>query len=678
MKFYTATAVALLCAATAFAQLRETVNVNIVEVPVSVVDSSGNPIRGLTAANFEVYDGGKKQAITSFDKIDFGSKEAVNALSPLNPAARRSFLLLFDLGFSTPHALERAQDAARRFVATAVQPRDLVGVGTIDTDHGFRLLTAFTTDHDLVASAINDPRSFRGNDPLQLGNKTFVPELASGDPEFAPEAPPTMPMSRADQIAKAEMAETGRRLARDNEEFVRARVEKQIDFLGDLAKTLRAVPGRKQVILLTEGFDAKYLQGRDARDAAANARDFASAASGEVWNVDTNEKYGNTSSQSILDRMAQAFRNSDVVLHAIDIQGVRIQNDAATGSNLNSNAGLFVLSRPTGGEVFENSNDLKSSLDRMLRAQEVVYVLAFQSPTKSPGKFHDLKVKLVNSPGRLSYRLGYYENGSESPLERSLTTAEVIVNDVPQDDVHMAAFAAPFPLGDGNSQVPVILDLRGADLARQARGNAVGAEIFVYAFDSDGIVRDRLYQRLTLDMSKVGDRLRAGGVRYYGTLVLPPGTYAIKSLVRTGEPDKKSPGDVEKRGFGRVNVIVPRPGDVSVLPPIPIDEEPKWILVKAADRGAKAGYPFELNGQNFIPSATASGKVALVVYGATANELTWETTPKTKLLGTIPMTGGTKLVLQLDDPAQVSSLQVTVHKKGVAEGQTTSVAVVRP
>ena len=675
MKFHTATAVVLLFAASAFAQLRETVNVNIVEVPVSVVDSSGNPVRGLTAANFEVYDGGKKQAITSFDKIDFGSKEVVNAISPLNPAARRSFLLLFDLGFSTPHALERAQDAARRFVSTAVQPRDLVGVGTIDTDRGFRLLTAFTTDHDLVASAINDPRSFHGSDPLQIGNKTFVAELASGDTEFARESPAMMPMSRGDSVAKAENAETGRRLARDNEEFVRARVEKQIDFLADLAKTLRAVPGRKQVILLTEGFNAKYLQGRDARDAAANARDFAATASGQIANIDTDAKYGNTSSQSILDRMAQAFRNSDVVLDAIDIQGVRVQNDVE-GSNLNSNAGLFVLSRPTGGEVFENSNDLKSSFDRMLRAQEVVYVLAFQSPTRSPGKFHDLKVKLVNSPGRLSYRLGYFENGSESPLERSLTTAEVIVNDVPQDDVHMAAFAAPFPLSDGNSQVPVILDLRGADLARQAKGNAVAAEIFVYAFDSDGIVRDRLYQRLTLDLSKVGDRLRSGGVRYYGTLVLPPGTYAIKSLVRTGE--SKNPGDVEKRGFGRVNVIVPKPGDVSVLPPIPIDDEPKWILVKGADRGAKAGYPFELNGQNFIPSATASGKVALIIYGATANELTWETTPKTKLLGTIPMTGGTKLVLQLDDPAQVSSLQVTVHKKGVTEAQTTSVAVVRP
>jgi VWFA-related protein len=679
MRFSTVTAALLLFAASAFAQLQETVNVNIVEVPVSVVDSSGKPIRGLTAANFELYDGGKKQAITSFDKVDFGSKEQpLTALSPLNPAARRSFMLLFDLGFSSPRSLVRAQEAAQRFVTTAVQPGDLVGVGTIDIDHGFRLLTAFTTDHELVAAAISDPHSFRGSDPLQIGNKAFVGDLTMevGEDTSLPTSGDKSPRTHA--AAATEIAELQERLTRSNEQAIASRVEKQVDYLADLAKTLRAVPGRKQVILLSQGFDAKYLQGRDARDTKANARDFEAVTRGEVWNVDNDQQYGSLASQSILDRMARAFRSSDVVLDAIDIEGVRVQADVASGANFNSNAGLFLLSRPTGGEVFQNSNDLKSDFDRMLRAQEVVYVLGFQSPMANPGKFHDLKVKVVNSPGRVSYRLGYYENGGGTPLERTLTTAEIIVNDVPQNDVHMAAFAAPFPAGNGNFQVPVILDLNGADLARQARGSMAAAEIFVYAFDSEGIVRDRLYQRLTLDMKKVGDRLRAGGIRYYGTLVVPPGTYAIKSLVRAGETDKKNPNDPEKRGFARVNVIVPKAGEVAVLPPIPIDEQAKWILVKGSDRGATGDYPFELNGQNFIPSATASSKVAVVVYGAAANELTWETTPKTKLLGTIPMRGGTKLVLQLDDPAQVSSLQVTVHKKGVADAQTTSVAVLRP
>jgi len=669
MKLRLIATVALL-ATSAFAQMKETVNVNVIEVPVSVVDSSGNPVRGLTAANFEVYDGGKKQTITSFDKIDFGSTEnATSAISPLNPAARRSFLLLFDLGYSQPKSLARAQDAARNFVKTAVQPRDLVGVGTLDNDHGFRLQTAFTTDRELVESVIADPSGFHGNDPLQIANKTFVADLTNGDSLKTPQQ-----VSGNATVSMSELAERQQQLTRSNEQYMKARVEKQVDYLGQLAKTLRAVPGRKQVILLSEGFDAKYLQGRDARDIVGATRDTNSVTSGQYWNVDSDARYGSSSALSLLDRMAQAFRASDVVLHAIDIQGIRVQNDEA-GSNFNSNAGLFTISRPTGGEVFQNSNDLKNNFARMLRQQEVVYVLAFQGQWGNSGKYHDLKVKLVNAGGRLNYRNGYYENGGETAAERVLTTAEIIVNDIPQDDVHVAAFAAPFPGGNGNAQVPIILDINGADLLKEARGNMAAAEVFVYAFDDEGVVRDRLYQRLTFDIRKVGDRLKTG-VRYYGTLVLPPGSYAIKSLVRAGEAEKKS--ENEKRGYARTNVIVPKPGAVAVLPPIPIDEQPKWLLVKPPDRGGVSGYPFELNGQNFIPSTTASNKVALIVYGASPNELTWETTPKTKLLGTIPIPNGTKLVLQLDDAAQVSTLQVTVHKKGVPEAQTSSVAVLRP
>src|SRR5438876_10660006 len=94
MKTRTLAALIILVAAVvALAQVRETVNVNVIEVPVTVVDSSGNPVRGLTKENFELYDQGKKRDITSFDKIDFGTAEALSAISPLNPAARRTFLL---------------------------------------------------------------------------------------------------------------------------------------------------------------------------------------------------------------------------------------------------------------------------------------------------------------------------------------------------------------------------------------------------------------------------------------------------------------------------------------------------------------------------------------------------------------------------------------------------------
>src|SRR5437762_8832897 len=117
---------ALLAALSAAAQLKETVNVFVVEVPVTVVDRDGNPVRGLTAANFELLDGGAKRPITSFDTIDFAASESARQVSPLNPAARRNFMLLFDLSFSSPTALVKAQQAARDFIAHMVQARDLV------------------------------------------------------------------------------------------------------------------------------------------------------------------------------------------------------------------------------------------------------------------------------------------------------------------------------------------------------------------------------------------------------------------------------------------------------------------------------------------------------------------------------------------------------------------------
>src|SRR5205814_1784140 len=100
-------------------------------------------------------------------------------------SARRNFMLLFDLSNSSPVALARAQESARSFVAKSVQPRDLVGIGTIDAEHGFRLLTAFTTDRELVASAISNPSGFKSNDPLQLSNDTKIVTLST---DTGPEA----------------------------------------------------------------------------------------------------------------------------------------------------------------------------------------------------------------------------------------------------------------------------------------------------------------------------------------------------------------------------------------------------------------------------------------------------------------------------------------------------------
>lgn len=669
---------AFLVAAVALAQSEATVNVHVVELPVTVLDGSGNPVRGLTSANFTLYDEKMKQPVTSFDAIDFAAaRDEVSAISPLNAAARRSFVLVFDLSFTSPRAMARAQEAARRFVKESVGPRDRIAVTTVDVDRGFRFVTAFTTDRALVESAIGNPANFHGTDPLQLANQTQV--WSAGEPGGS--EPPMPPSEGRAAEADVHMRDLAQLATAKNIPAVRQRIERELDTLGNLARALRAVPGRKQAIFLSEGFDARILQGNDARDTKDQQKRNDQILSGDFSKIDSDTVFGSTSSMAVLDRMAANFRASDVVLQAIDIQGVRVQNSLAEGSIVNSNASLFLLARPTGGEVFQNSNDLSTDFARLLRQQEVVYVLGFHVPDSSPGTFHTISVKLVNVPAgsRAVHRPGYYEPGGDTPVERALTNGQIIINDIPQKDLRLNVLAAPFPPAADSrvAQVPVIIEINGADLVRQTSATIGGADIFVYAFDSEGIVRDRLYRSITFEIAKLGEKVRATGVRYYGTLMLPPGSYALKALVRTGDPERGRTGVTEKRGFARINITVPAPGQTAILPLIPIGDDERWLFVRG-DRAGTAAYPFEFAGRTFMPNAIAdmsSGarRIALFVFGAHPNDLAMETSPQTKVLAMTDTDGATKVVLQLDSAYGASSLDVTIHKKGVDAPQRVSV-----
>ncbi|HEX9501290.1 MAG TPA: VWA domain-containing protein, partial [Thermoanaerobaculia bacterium] len=584
----------VLSAGLAFGQVRETVNVNLIEVPVTVVDRSGNPVRGLTADKFELIDQGQKRPITTFEVIDFAAP--TRAASPLNPAARRSFLLLFDLSFSSPLGRTRAQEAARNFIARSMQRRDLAAVATIDVERGFRLLTAFTTDRNFLASAISSPVNFRSSDPLQIsGSQTFDAEPSSN----------VQSNNDKSEAALDVLKEIQRGQKRLDDQFNRGRIERQVTLLGSLARTLRMLPGRKQVVFFSEGFDPRLVQGRDVRAMSESMEEMSQVEHGEAYKVDSDMRYGNTTSLSMLDQMSRAFRGSDVVLNGVDIRGVRVQNDLQFGAKINSNDALFLLANPTGGEVFRNSNDLNNDLQRLLRQQEVVYILGFQAPTANPGKFHDLKVHLRNASGHVFHRAGYYEAGGESALERTLTNAEIVLNDVPQTDIGVAALAAAFPTKQ-NAQVPVILEISGGDLPKNTKANQFDVEIYVYAFDEDGIVRDRMFQRLRIDLAKVGEKVQAGGIKYYATLSLPEGKYAVKSLVRVPQ--------TESRGYARVDVVVPPPSDVAVSPPFFFEEPGKWLMVKGGSHDAtNAAYPFQINGE--------PRQFAVFVYNAAADEV---------------------------------------------------------
>src|SRR5687767_10110979 len=294
---------------------QEAINVVLIEVPVNVVDRAGTAVPGLTAANFEVTDEGKKRAITHFEAIDLAKPLPRSERFRFNPAARRNFLVVFDLTYSSPGTTERAAEAARRFIRTGMTDRDLTGVATFSVERGFQWITAFTTDRATLLKAVDgigSSKRITPGDPLLLS--VILPgEGAPGSTGGGAGEGAGNRSQRADEIEQAQI-EIGRGTRKANEEIERARIRKQLDNFGALARVLDRVRGQKQVILLSEGFDATLLQGRAASAKSQDDADFEATTHGEVWKIDNDQRFGNTAVASVLDQMANLFRRSDVVL----------------------------------------------------------------------------------------------------------------------------------------------------------------------------------------------------------------------------------------------------------------------------------------------------------------------------------------------------------------------------
>jgi VWFA-related protein len=652
---------------------QETVKVHLIEVPVTVIDGQGNPIRGLKPENFELFSDGRRQKITAFDAIDFASQESVSAISPLNPNARRSFFLLFDVEYSQPKSTARARVAARKFIAANVLPHDLVAVGFIDQKTGFQVVTAFTTDRNLVDAAIASPNLTVGIDPLQLsGLDSFGNSISGASFSLATD------VVGAVGEADSERNEIKARTAEQNRRFAALQLENHIHALEQLAMFLRSAPGRKQVIYLSGGFDGSLVIGRGARGTmAAEMADMTNAISGRPYAVNNDVRFGSPHELGKMQVSVELFKLSDVVINAIDIDGIGIEDGTPTGNRATVyNDALHLLANPTGGTVFENSNDLHSDFERMMHQQEVVYVLSFQAQPSKPGLLHQLSVRAIDVPGaHVNNRVAYHEAGGDAPAERALTDAEIVMNDVPRREIRVAAIATAIP-GEKHSAAAFFLEINGQDLLGAAT-SATSAHVFVYAFDEHGIVRDRVDQRIEVDPARASNAVRTNGIKYFTTLALPPGHYAIRALVALPDP--------QKRGFVRTDLVVPAPGNPSVSPPLFFDKPGQWALLKGVQRD-DAPYPFLLDGEPFAPSATAllqpdaKTSFALFLYNGTAEEMMIRATltdsagakrpAEPTLTRQIQGDHITKLVFDLN-PSGMSpgpaKLDLALHKKGSAD-----------
>src|ERR1700687_5649903 len=133
--------------------LSELTGVGAAEGRVQVVRDA-QPVRGLTAADFEVYDGKQRQQVTGFEVLDLQARQRP-AVASISPALRRHFLFLFDLSFSEPKSIVRARQMVRGMLPS-LDPSDLVAVATYSSANGPKLALGFTSDRRQVLKDLDN------------------------------------------------------------------------------------------------------------------------------------------------------------------------------------------------------------------------------------------------------------------------------------------------------------------------------------------------------------------------------------------------------------------------------------------------------------------------------------------------------------------------------------------
>ena len=615
-------------------------DVVVVEVPVQVV-RDGKPVKGLTAADFELYEGRKRQKVTGFEVVDLSAAPADRpAEKPaLSLAARRRFLMMFDLSFSAPESVVKAREAAVQ-ILDDFHPSDLVAVSVYSPSKGPRFVLGFTSDRRQVEMALDRLDWVEGSGRTTL-DPLFIVAGAGGDGGggVAYMEPPRNPGPRdraeaaADSAGRDEyvsgpkptladlaLVDSQRRenylKSRDIVAFTRA--------LGEFAQVLGSIPGRKHVLFLSEGFDIQAIAG--TQDAEEIARMDTASIAGEHWAINNETRFGDTKTGNRLESMLEELRRADCAVQAVDIGGVRATSDAHEPSV--GTDSLFTMASSTGGELYHNFNDLAEAMETMLERTSVTYILSYQPEVRHDGSYHKVRVELKNAGrgARVVHRPGYYAPkpyNERTPLEKMLETAGKVVSGHEGGPVTASLLAAPFAGSRGDAYVPVLLEIDGPDLLAGHEGNMLPAEVYVYAMDAKGVVRDFFTQVVGLDVAKTGPALRQSGLKFFGDLDLPPGSYSIRALVRNGITGAfgLQVATIEVPAFDAAKPVL--------LPAFFPEPTGRWLMAReTSSMNREIPYPFMLAEQPFIPASLPAlrpeekARLSLVGYNLGAGQLT--------------------------------------------------------
>jgi VWFA-related protein len=426
-----------------------------VVVDLIVTDRHGHHVQGLTAADFKVYEDGVLQKIIGFTPsagpASDSSSQMVNTgpdanLKPArqpSPAASSPqphlLTVVLDLADNRPANTKSSSDAVLRYLDKTLGAGDYVAIYYID--QSLHMALPFTNDLQKARETLQRIETrrpvgtFNGSDrastqeeindlyrqvhpETQLGAVAGDLQTVTGGPGGAPS-----PMANNMTMMMERQIDTMRTYLNMQNTFQARAV---FAALRAICLAYRDMPGRKNVVLFSEGF----LYSDDAKPEMEAVADAANRANVSIYVIDPQgieiNPYGagERPTDTIASRMAAAGApGSNVGQHGGETKFDKIRSVG----NLSRGDQLEWLADTTGGLMVKRTNDLAPAFSKVLDDGRDYYTLAY-SPAKSEfdGKFHGIKVELLQHGHQLRYRKGYWATPRGQAVAMTPTAAQLI------------------------------------------------------------------------------------------------------------------------------------------------------------------------------------------------------------------------------------------------------------
>lgn len=367
----------------------------LVEVDAIVLDKNGNFVPGLKPENITLYENGKPQKIQQFFMVthDLGLREGSVASEYAEQAqysSHRVFVLLFDEAHLANDSLMRVKVGAEKFVRDMFGEGDAAGIfvnggmykGRLTVDKGELLAgiravqPAFENRQGILASFREWPRIPSEVDALRISESAREVTRA-----LAAKACQDDPIACTGEGGAGNVENLIQQKARLYVRQARMMTSRTVQSLETVARGLAKIPGRKTVVLMSEGF-------------------FVHDDRGSIESV-----------------AAQAAR-SGITIYSIDGRGlihslgsntdVQSQNQARSAAFDTGEDGPNILTANTGGFMIRNVDDISLAFGRIIRDTSTYYVIGYQPEnTTMDGKLRKIEVKTDVAGTTVRARKGY-------------------------------------------------------------------------------------------------------------------------------------------------------------------------------------------------------------------------------------------------------------------------------